>query len=470
MSRLLDTDTRYFDEEVPGIPTLINQWGAMINILDFCLVEGSPEKPVLSISTVDDTSYSNIYWISTIYLNKNHGFKKDLSVVEIAGSLEEAYNKCHRVQDVSENYITIAFDKLFYPEKPVDTLTDENITIKLAPLGYIKVFESSNKAVYRNSVLGDNPCFLRVDNDCPVGYDPTWGKFARVSIIDNMEYLDDYKYRSGRVKAPSTLEDYEEPEESTGVGLLGSYGSSKWYQRLDYNGSYLYENKIPANSGPAGWDLIGDNKTFYFFPAILDGSASTARQNMRASYCFGEYTDINSRSNINNHMLCCHYHKENVKVDFGYYSSNPSYIERANNFCRTNSLNGNFILNPENTATYLNSKSYNFSFETLSPPNSISGDSTVNFKTDPLNTILNLFPMYMKTDTKILKGVARGYYFLGNDIKEVEKYNITFNHRQVFKNFLNNSSTHFVLLSSSVGKSQNNVFSTRIAFKLNNWG
>ena len=33
--RLLDTDTRYFDEEVPGIPTLINQWGAMINILDF---------------------------------------------------------------------------------------------------------------------------------------------------------------------------------------------------------------------------------------------------------------------------------------------------------------------------------------------------------------------------------------------------------------------------------------------------
>ena len=90
--RLLDTDTRYFDEEVPGIPTLINQWGAMINILDFCLVEGSPEKPVLSISTVDDTSYSNIYWISTIYLNKNHGFKKDLSVVEIAGSLEEAFD------------------------------------------------------------------------------------------------------------------------------------------------------------------------------------------------------------------------------------------------------------------------------------------------------------------------------------------------------------------------------------------
>lgn len=52
MSRLLDTDTRYFDEEVPGIPTLINQWGAMINILDFCLVEGSPEKPVLSIRRI----------------------------------------------------------------------------------------------------------------------------------------------------------------------------------------------------------------------------------------------------------------------------------------------------------------------------------------------------------------------------------------------------------------------------------
>ena len=108
--RLLDTEVKYFDNNSKGISSIINQWGAMINILDFCLVEGSPEKPVLSISTVDDTSYSNIYWISTIYLNKNHGFKKDLSVVEIAGSLEEAYNKCHRVQDVSENYITIAFD------------------------------------------------------------------------------------------------------------------------------------------------------------------------------------------------------------------------------------------------------------------------------------------------------------------------------------------------------------------------
>lgn len=467
--RLLDTNVKYFDTNSYGVPKLKNSWGSIIEFLDAALVNGSESIKIISLSTTEEITPDKSYWLTTLRLQEGHNLKENLSVIEITGASDPILNGIHRVQSTTVNTAVIALDKELVLEKPLDSLEEDLVFLKLPPLGYQKVFSEPEKAVYKVTTKDDKFCFLRVDNDCPIGYDPTWAKFARVSIIDNMDYLDDYKYRSGRVKAPSTLEDYEEPEESIGVGLLGSYGSSKWYQRLDYNGSYLYENKIPVNSGPAGWDLIGDNKTFYFFPAILDGSASSARQSMRASYCFGEYTDINSRSNINNHMLCCHYHKENVKVDFGYYNYNPSYIERANNFCRTNSLNGNFILNPENTATYLNSKSYNFSFETLSPPNSISGDSTVNFKTDPLNTILNLFPMYMKTDTKILKGVARGYYFLGNDIKEVEKYNITFNHRQVFKNFLNNSSTHFVLLSSSVGKSTN-VFSTRIAFKLNNWG
>lgn len=471
--RLLDTDVRYFDDETPGIPPLTNEWGSTIALLDACLVTGSPEQEIKSINSYEDPEYPEVYWISKLLLNEGHGFKKDLSVIEIRGCEQEIYNSYHRVQEVTSDTITIAFEKLFVTEKPKDSVGGFlGMTVKTAPLGYTKVFEEPQKAVYKNATEGDNICYLRVDNACPPGYDLTWAKFSRVSIFNHMDYLDDYDYRPGRVKAPQGKEDYTEPESVKGLGASGKYGVSKWYQRVDYTGSTLYENRVPptSSSGPGYWDLIGDNRTFYFFPAVVDGT-STNRRTFRACYAFGEYVDINNESNTNNHILCCHQHSDSANTHFGHYNSNPGYLEEKNTFSRLGYDRGNYMLNDSVTTTYLNTQSYKFTFESMtSSYQSISGTNRfMDYKVDPIFPIINLLPVYLKTDTKLLKGRARGYLFMATDILDIEKYGLKISGRDVLGNFISARDKKVVFLNGTYSVANSQIAISTFAFQLNNW-
>lgn len=166
MARLLDTNVRYFDNTVTTAQ-LNNTWGCLINVLDEVLLTGSNEQSILSIITIEDPEDSN-YWLSTVYLNPNHKFEKEIDVVEIKGIGDPVFDTVFRVQTVSENYITIAFDKLKTTTKPSDFSTLSQATIKIAPLGYLKTVSEPNKAIYKTK---DNSFYLRVDNSCPTGYD-----------------------------------------------------------------------------------------------------------------------------------------------------------------------------------------------------------------------------------------------------------------------------------------------------------
>lgn len=86
--RLLDTNTRYFDQNTFEIPKMINSWGCMVDLLDTVLVNGSNTQEILSVSISEE----DLYWIFNLTLNTGHGFKTNLSVVKISDSSSEELN------------------------------------------------------------------------------------------------------------------------------------------------------------------------------------------------------------------------------------------------------------------------------------------------------------------------------------------------------------------------------------------
>ena len=462
MDRLLDTNVRYFDNNVTTAQ-LKNERGSLVKILDEVLVTGSSEKDILSITTIEDPNDSR-YWLSTVVLPDGNNYKTDLTVVLISNSSEPNYNTVFRVQESGNNYIKIAFDKTKVPTKPANITTGAKI--KIAPLGYIKAFSATNKAVYK-SVDPDFNCYLRVDDSLQVGYDPSWTKYAMVSIYSDMIDIDDYYPRDGRLKAPYYADDPLIAEVPNGTGDSGRYGESKWfYATNDYSVGF-YLNRTPSGNGPYGWELIGDSKTFYFFPSLI--GYHTWYQ--KPGYCFGKYIDMNEENNKYNCILCCHEARARVnELQFGHYTSNPGRAEGGNVFARRLDASGKYILNNLYTEENLNPHA---KVEFFGGPVVISGRDT-GISYNQYQTNLNFFEVFMKglyPQKATFLGKMRGYHWIGNNLQENKlKYPIF---RSVVSDIKNNKSEKMYLQEVFISWAASDQWDGwqygRIAFKLSNW-
>lgn len=470
MARLLDTNTRYFDNEMTS-NQIIDEQGSLIKILDEVLVNGSTSINAVMIKTIEDPN-DNKYWVSTITLSKTHPYKKDLTVVEISGSSESVYNGIFRVQEISSTTITIAFDKSIVTDRPPDVLDASGTSVKIAPLGYTKVFTANNKAVYKSANPLANKAFLRVDDSLHEGYDPTWSKRALVSIFSDMKSIDDYHPRVGRLKAPYIAEFPVINEESSS----GRYGIAKWFYKTGTHYNGLLESEIPSNI-PTSFEIIGDSKTFYFIIklalyAIRDGSASGS-----VVYSFGEYTDYTgSTANIVMNAL-----EHNVKVNenYGktYYNSYMGRVEGANAFSRVNNSTGKYMLNNRAlNSTDMNSLSFFYTVPYNGLSYFCSGFNTgVNFNKH--SPVMNFVRPHIHAETDFgieLAGEVRGYYMIMNDLhKHMAKYP---KEREVVDNIINHPNKKFVILScyqqqgnADIKLYENGFSDGRIAFELSNW-
>lgn len=463
MDRLLDTNVRYFDNNVTTAQ-LKNEWGSIVKVLDEVLVYGSNEQNILSITTVEDVQDSR-YWVSTILLNENHKFEKDLHVVEITDSVESKYNKLFRVQEAGSNFIKIAFLKSDTPVQPVDINTSQ-AKIKLAPLGYKITISADNKRVYTSADPKANPCYLRVDDSCPPGYDPTWVKFARVSMFSDIQEIDDVQPRPGRLKAPYFTHNPVVSEVPSGSGPKARYGFSKWYYATqdDYYG--IIETRIPNNNGPFPFDIIGDAKTFYFFPGLVGYEYWF----QKVGYAYGEYLDYETESNINNQLLCAHERIESAETSVGYTYNNPGKTEDRSAFSRLYNQQGKFMFNPDQS---VNNTFSHIKFEFISTTNAALSGRDTGFSYTSNYQSLNLLPIFLRgflTGRTVFKGKVRGYHFVGNNLQDYkDRYP---KHKSIVDN-LKNTNKKFILLtcfqSWGSGAEWDSWQNSRIAFLLNNW-
>ena len=391
--RLLETGTKYFDINSYNVPKLDNTWGCMIDFFDTILVNGSESQDILSITVEEDLKYPEQYWIATLVLNKGHGFRENCSVITIAESSIPAFNNTFRVQEVTETSINIAFNKTDYITKPSNIEYTFGMTLSMPSLGYEKIFTAPQKAVYKVTTKDDKYCYLRVDNSCPEGHDPSWAKFSRVSMFSDIKDIDDFHQKLSRVKAPIYSEDHNRVEE---------YIYDIWlYTRYKYDD---YVDIKSASTLPIKeFCLVGDSQTFYLYINALTEYNS---DNGDCTYMFGSYIKTMFKEDPTPFLL-------RTSERQNYTSNYFQYIQDKDNFIG-NRIKGKHLFSNVTADTFHSGISDRWS--QWYAEYFISGQSTgVNYVYYRNEMIINLLPMLVLTHRNsgiLAEGILRGTYFI----------------------------------------------------------
>ncbi|MGF6348976.1 hypothetical protein [Variovorax sp. W2I14] len=220
MTSVVDTSVKYFSSQMSGAPVLSGTAGSIIALLDACLKDGFDIKTLASLTVAGG--------VATATYTGSHSAVVE-SVVQIAGVTGEL--------DVlnGEQKITAkpgAGSVRFATSAPDGTAAG-TVTMKMAPLGWLKPFSGPNLGAYKSGDPASTGMFLRVDD--------TNAATTRVVGYESMTDI------------------------SSGVGAFPR-------NEVVVNGGAWGKSPV-ANSNPVGWVLIGDGRMFYLHISAYMGSA-----------------------------------------------------------------------------------------------------------------------------------------------------------------------------------------------------
>lgn len=205
-----------------GAPALSGTAGALINMLNACLVDG------FAAVTVNSLTISNN--IATAIVSTGHNLSMITGVnnvtpgvgpvVRVSGASPATINADWRVASIP-NASTLTFTTAGI----ADQAATGTITLKRAPLGYSRLYSGSNKEVYVRSAPQATTMLLRVQDDQTTN--------ALVAGYESMTDVD------------------------TGTGVFPAATT------------YLYKGF--ANSTARPWALIGDGQSLYCITRQLGG-------------------------------------------------------------------------------------------------------------------------------------------------------------------------------------------------------
>lgn len=196
------TPVKWFHDTFAGAPVLSGTAGALIDLLDACLVNGFNLRAVTSLTVASG--------VATLECGSGHGYVLH-QIILVAGATPAGLNGEHRVTEV------LATGVRFSVSGVADGAASGGISVKTAPVGgWEKVFAGSNKAVYRSLDSGATGLYLRVE-DSSTTY-ATWNGYESMSDVD------------------------------TGSGLFAG----------------VYARKSDsANGGARSWTMVADARAFY---------------------------------------------------------------------------------------------------------------------------------------------------------------------------------------------------------------
>lgn len=196
-----------------GAPTLSGTVGALVSLLDACLINGFNAKTVtLAQSAGTATATCN-----------SHGFQPN-DVIVISGANEAAWNDEFRVLTAATNSFTFAI------AAGTTSPATGTITAKIAPLGWTKPFSGTNKAAYLPKAQYVQ-CYLRVLDDATVPTSAN-GRWAKARGYETMTDVD------------------------TGTGLFPT--------AAQVANSLSFCKSSTSDSTARAWWLVGDGGIFYF--------------------------------------------------------------------------------------------------------------------------------------------------------------------------------------------------------------
>lgn len=222
---------KYFHKQMPGAPVLSGTAGALIAILDACLVDG------FGLKTVDSVVVAG--GVATMTISTGMTFEAD-AVVLIAGITggAAALNGDQRLLSVAGN--TATFDAAGVS----DQTATGTISAKMSPLGWAKPFSGTNVAAYKPT-------------------DPTaLGMYLRV---------DDTGTTATRVVGYESMSDI-----NTGTG--------RYPTDAQISGGGYWEKSSSAGSTAHNWFVAGDERAFLLWMVPNGGTSVTSQGIIRGFF------------------------------------------------------------------------------------------------------------------------------------------------------------------------------------------
>lgn len=206
---------RYFDSDMSGAPSLSGTAGALIGVLDACLVDGFGSVTVDSLGVASDVATATVSAGHQFAMLGNTG-----PVIRISGANPTALNDDWRITVTSTTQFTFATSGIG------DQTASGTISAKRAPAEFSKTFTDTNKAVYRSDDITGTQLYLRIDD--------TGTTSARVRGYETMSGMD--------------------------TGLVGPFPTDAQFS----GGFYVYKSNA-ATSDTRDWRLYADSRLFFLF-------------------------------------------------------------------------------------------------------------------------------------------------------------------------------------------------------------
>lgn len=218
---------RYSDANAP---VLSGTAGALISLLDACLVDGYDNKTINTLTVTGTTA--------TAVISAGHSYEVG-AVIRIAGATPAALNGDWRLASVTGTDAVFSVEGLGIAEGAATG----TITALRAPAGWAKIYSGTNRAAYRSLNHADH-------NGQVLYIDDTSGKTARARGYESMSDID------------------------TGVG--------PWPTDALKSGGCWWGKSDAASAAARNWALVADSRRFGFAPCV-----HSSYPNSGTSYMFG---------------------------------------------------------------------------------------------------------------------------------------------------------------------------------------
>lgn len=233
----MSTSVKFFSSAMPNAPQLSAANGSLISVLDACLVNGWNSTTAASVAVSAG--------VATATFASAHPFQK-WQVILVAGATPSGLNGEARITAVTANTLSWAVTGV------ADGTATGTITVKTAPLGWLKAHTGTHKAAYKidGAAHPEAPaCLVRFDDSFTYG--------AKVAGYESMSSVDD------------------------GVNPFPTSGQNP-------NGLWVLKTESSSTSAFRSWYVVGDGKLFYIG---VNNSNDIALSSGPTWSAFGQYAN-----------------------------------------------------------------------------------------------------------------------------------------------------------------------------------
>ena len=202
---MIQPPVHYIHDAMRGAPVLSGTRGSLIALLDAFLVTGFGQVMANSVTVAGG--------VATASLQPGEGFALHANVL-VAGATPAALNGVARVIEATATSIK-------FPTTAPDGLATGSITIRVAPVGWQKVFSATNKAVFRSTDVQGARHYLRID-------ETGTANVARARGHEVMTTVD--------------------------------AGTGQYPTNAQVNGGGYWVKSVQASSSPVPYDLVADSR------------------------------------------------------------------------------------------------------------------------------------------------------------------------------------------------------------------